>query len=88
MAAGAYPPRTTGPGHPRFENVDHALTQSRVENGIVDAALTVCYPLFGTVVDKHQVQVRAIAQLDATELAVAKHGKPRAVPGGRARRIC
>ena len=40
-------------GHLRLDNLDHALTQTRIEHSIVDTVLAICYSAFGGIVNKH-----------------------------------
>ena len=49
------------------------LKMRRREHGVVHAALTVSSATVGGVINKHKVQIRAIAQFETTELAVAKY---------------
>ena len=52
------------------ENVDNALAETRIENRIVDGFITIGGFLGVCIVNEHQVQVRGIAQLQSTQLAI------------------
>ncbi|MNZ74155.1 hypothetical protein D3C78_925970 [compost metagenome] len=57
--------------------MNNALAQAGEELRAVDRLGTVGFGLRVTVVDEYQVQVRAVAQLDATHLAVADNNEAR-----------
>ncbi len=60
----------TGRRH-RRQQVDDALPQTREEQRVVQRPRAVRLALAGRIMQEDEIQIRAIAQLDATQLAVA-----------------
>ncbi len=59
----------------RVEHVDDALAQPGKELAAFDRLVAIGIALRVTIVNEHQVQIRAMPKLDAAHLAVAHHDK-------------
>ena len=61
--------------HAGIEDVDHALHQAGVEGGVIHGPGATRQALGRSVVDKGQIEVRGVTQLNAAELAAGQHHK-------------